>query len=73
MHRSLSKRVCGFSLCLEVSKAFEGADYQLSTSLSAWRPAQPISFQAPTQPIFCLFYLLRDQPHHFMAPPFKAG
>lgn len=25
-------------------------------SLSALRPAQPISFWAPTQPIFCLFY-----------------
>lgn len=63
------------SLCAwKVLKAFEAVDYQLNMSLSAWRPAQPISFQAPTQPIFCLFYLLTEtNPTISWRHPFKLA
>lgn len=71
-----SCKVGMWSLCAwKVPNASEAVGYQVRKSLSVWRPAQPVSLQAPTQPIFCLFYLLGEEtsPTISLAPPFRVG
>lgn len=71
-----SCKVGMWSLCVwKVPNVSEAVGYQVRKSLSVWRPAQPVSFQAPTQPIFCLFYLLGEEtsPTISLAPPFRVG